>query len=144
MYKYINYEIIEVNGNDIKILCCRRYNHFYALDKFLRKRYPKFLIPLLPPKNFYTVIGNVDKEFLMKRKSKLSIYINFLFKHSFYGSKSQCPEFLCFLHDTEFNQSMYSNEKESFPESMKASSYNENLRESVTSSVFGIYSYFFK
>ncbi len=139
MYKYINYEIIEVKGEEVRILCCRRYNHFYKLDKFLRKKYQNYLIPLLPQKNFYTIIGNVDKEFLDKRKSKLAIYINFLFKHNFYGS--YCPEFQKFLHSMEFNPNVFELIEE-YSETKKATA--EDITEVVTTNMNSIYNYFFK
>jgi len=142
VYKYINYEIIEVIGSEVKILCCRRYNHFYKLDKFIRRKYQNFLVPLLPQKNFYTIIGNVDKEFLNKRKSKLSIYLNFLYKHSFFGNN--CKEFSKFLYNNDFDSRLFEfkPEDELHPETLKAT--KEDLKDVVSNNFNSIYNYFFK
>lgn len=124
----------------MKILCCRRYNHFYKLDKFLRKKYPNYLIPILPPKNFYTIIGNVDKDFLEKRKTKLSIYLNFLFKHDFFGGF--CPEFDKFMYNNDFIDELFVVKFEDYPETMKATT--EDMKEKISDGLNSVYNYFFK
>lgn len=73
---------------------------------------------------------------------KLSVYLNFLYKHSFFGS--YCNEFAKFIFSSEFNEKIYeaSLYEDSYPETLKATT--EDIKEVVSNNMNNLYNYFFK
>ena len=95
------YEISMIDEkSSLKIKCFRRYSNFVILDKFLRSKYPFYIIPELPPKNPLLKIKNyTDQEFYLSREKSLNFYMNFLFLNPNLNNTSY---FKKFLNDPEF------------------------------------------
>lgn len=56
----------------------RRYNQFDWLHERLEEKYPNICVPPLPDK---ALKGNFEEDFIMKRKSKLELWLNRLSSH---------------------------------------------------------------
>jgi len=133
------YEISYLNSSkkEKNIKSFRRYQNFDIFDKKLKKSFPYYVIPRLPPKNPLAKIISADSEFYENRKIHLNNYLNFIKNNE---NLSKTREFLKFLNDAEFDLDFFDSEEinanYNFPESFK-------LNDTVTNKIYGIFSTIF-
>jgi hypothetical protein len=133
------YEISCLNSfkKEKNIKSFRRYQNFDVFDKKLKKSFPYYIIPRLPPKNPLAKIISADSEFYENRRIQLNNYLNFIKNNE---NLSKTKEFLKFVNDAEFDQDFFESEETNvnynFPESSK-------LNETVTNKIYGIFSTIF-
>lgn len=91
------------NGTAVKVL--RRFRDFASLDALLTQRHTFRALPVLPPKrlsmNGRFLVGDSQDEFLFRRASGLSRYLNLLAQHPILSMDSIFEKFL--FADTQFD-----------------------------------------
>ena len=106
-YSYHTFQLSLISKSSSRLLSFRRYKHFVIFANFMRKKYPYFLFPDIPPKN---ILGNIplnikEKQNLEKeRVFALSFFLNYLYKMT---SIRESREFRKFLYDAYFDETFF-------------------------------------
>ena len=106
---------LNVNNNEKKILCYRRYKDFDKFYNILKIRFPDCVFPRLSQKNYLKFKLQDDPTFIENRRKELQYFINKLYFHDQIGKSD---EFKRFISYAVFEGEYYDNlpKKYSYPE----------------------------
>ena len=140
-YEYKGHVVYEISKNidDKKhILCYRRYDNFAVFYESLKKRYPQYIYPKLPQKNFQTKII-YDKIFLEQRRKQLEFFINEISSHNIIGKSEELKKFLNGNFDDKYFKSLL--KLFDYPETIKKVNENKGILSKGKKAASKIYNY---
>ena len=135
---YVIYEISKTIDDKKHILCYRRYDNFAVFYEALKQRYPQYIYPKLPEKNFQTKII-YDKVFLEQRRKQLEFFINEISSHNIIGQSEELKKFLNGSFDDKYFKSLI--KVFDYPETMKKVNENKGIYSKGKKAASKLYNY---